>query len=439
MTLERTYPPSLWARLLGPFRSNLRRTSVPSRQSGRKLAYLVSQYPKVSHSFIRREILALERRGWHITRLSVRGWDAELVDPADLSELEKTVFVLKGGAAALAAAVFSQLLRAPRRFLSALGLALRMTRSSDRPFLWHLIYLAEACWIVPRLARQGISHLHAHFGTNPAEVAMLAGHLAGIGYSLTIHGPEEFDRAPSIHLGEKIRRAEFVVAISSYGRSQLYRNVEQDHWSKIKVVHCGIDTAFSALDTVTPSEAPRLVCVGRLCGEKGQLLLVQAAATLAQEGRKFTLVLVGDGDLRPEIERLVEKYGLADHIEMIGWASAERVKQEILKSRALVLPSFAEGLPVVLMEAMCLGRPVLTTYIAGIPELVIDGKAGWLFPAGSEEELVRAMRACLETPTDILRIMGDLARVRALERHGIEDQADILTGLLETAIAERAS
>jgi glycosyltransferase involved in cell wall biosynthesis len=439
MTLERTYPPSLWARLLSPFRSNLRRTSSPSRQSGRKLAYLVSQYPKVSHSFIRREILALERRGWHVTRLSVRGWDAELVDPADLSELEKTVFVLKGGAAALAAAVISQLARAPLRFLSALGLALRMTRSSDRPFLWHLIYLAEACWIAPRLERQGINHLHAHFGTNPAEVAMLTGQLAGIGYSLTIHGPEEFDRAPSIHLGEKIRRADFVVAISSYCRSQLYRNVEQNHWSKIKVVHCGIDSAFSALDTVTPSQAPRLVCVGRLCGEKGQLLLVQAAAILAQEGRKFTLVLVGDGELRPEIERLMDKYGLADHIEMIGWASADRVKQEILKSRALVLPSFAEGLPVVLMEAMCLGRPVLTTYIAGIPELVIDGKTGWLFPAGSEEELVRAMRACLETPIDILQTMGDLARARALARHGIEEQADILTGLLETAIGERAS
>ncbi|HWX90208.1 MAG TPA: glycosyltransferase, partial [Rhizomicrobium sp.] len=388
MTLERTYSPSLWMRLLRPFRSSAEPDSLAPRRHGRKLAYLTSQYPKVSHSFIRREILALERRGWQIVRLSIRGWDAKLVDPADVSELEKTAFVLKGGAAALAAAVLSQMVRAPRRFFSALALTLRMTRSSDRPAFWHLIYLAEACWIAPRLMRQGIHHIHAHFGTNPAEVAMLVGELEDIGYSVTVHGPEEFDRAPLIHLGEKIRRAAFIVAISSYCRSQLYRAVEQDHWHKIKLVHCGIDTAFSALDTVAPSQAPRLVCVGRLCGEKGQLLLVKAAAVLAGEGRKFSLVLVGDGELRAPIEKLVDELGLAGHIEMVGWASNDRVKYEILAARALVLPSFAEGLPIVLMEAMILGRPVLSTYVAGIPELVINGKTGWLFPAGSQEELV---------------------------------------------------
>lgn len=439
MTLERTYAPSLWARLFRPFRSAPDPQVLSIRKSTRKLAYLVSQYPKVSHSFIRREILALERRGWDIARISIRGWDAELVDPADLSELEKTSFVLKGGLPALMLAVLSQMLESPRRFLSTFALALRMMRASDRPVAWHLIYLAEACWIAPRLVRQGISHLHAHFGTNPAEVAMLASALAGISYSLTIHGPEEFDRAPSIHLGEKIRRADFVVAISSYCRSQLYRAVEQHHWPKIKVVHCGIDTAFSALETVTPSDASRLVCVGRLCGEKGQLLLIQAAAALAKEGRKFTLVLVGDGELRPTIEKLVYALGLGDHVELIGWASAERVKQEILASRALVLPSFAEGLPIVLIEAMILGRPVLTTYVAGIPELVIDGRTGWLFPAGSEDELIGAMRACLETRSDTLKVMGDLARVRALERHGIDEQADSLTTLFETAIGRTTS
>jgi len=437
MILERTYAPSIWARLFRPFRRRPAFDAGAAHKPSRKLAYLVSQYPKVSHSFIRREILALERRGWEISRISIRGWDAKLVDPADFSELEKTSFVLKGGMPALAMAVLSQMARTPRRFLSTFALALRMMRASDRPALWHLIYLAEACWIAPGLVRQGISHLHAHFGTNPAEVAMLVGALTNIGYSLTIHGPEEFDRAPSIHLGEKIRRADFVVAISSYCRSQLYRMVEQRYWSKIRVVYCGIDTEFSELDTVAPSEAARLVCVGRLCREKGQLLLILAAAILAKEGREFTLVLIGDGELRPEIERLISEFGLADHVELIGWASAARVKQEILAARALVLPSFAEGLPIVLIEAMILGRPVLTTFVAGIPELVIDGRMGWLFPAGSEEELVRAMRACLETRGDTLKIMGDLARVRALERHGIEEQADSLTSLFETAIGKR--
>ena len=230
--------------------------------------------------------------------------------------------------------------RAPSRFASALALAIRMMRGSDRPFIWHLIYLAEACWIAPRLERDGITHIHAHFGTNPAEVAMLAAALMGIGYSVTIHGPEEFDRAQGLNLGEKIRRASFVVAISSYCRSQLYRIVEQNHWGKIKVVHCGIDAAFAALDAVHPSQAERLVCVGRLCEQKGQLLLIEAAASLAREGRAFKLVLVGDGEDRGEIERLIVEHGLENHVEITGWASADRVRSEILAARALILPSF---------------------------------------------------------------------------------------------------
>ena len=213
MTLERTLPEAQ-VRLAQPVRSRTRPEAV-SLHGKRRLAYLVSQYPKVSHSFIRREILALERCGWQIARFSIRGWDAELVDPDDIAEFAKTAFVLKGGASALAMAVLRQALRAPGRFLRTFALSLRMVRGSDRPFLWHLVYLAEACWLARRLTREGIAHLHVHFGTNPADVAMLVNALANISYSVTIHGPEEFDRGRHIHLGEKIRRASFVVAISS--------------------------------------------------------------------------------------------------------------------------------------------------------------------------------------------------------------------------------
>lgn len=434
MTFERTCAPDGPARMFRPLRDRDRAgQSVPCADM-RNIAYLVSQYPKVSHSFIRREILALEHSGWRIARFSIRGWDTRLADPADISERGKTVFVLKDGAAALAMAVLRQIARAPVRFFSALVLAVRMMRRSDRFYIWHLFYLAEACWIAPRLGRRGIRHVHAHFGTNPADVAMLVSVLADISYSVTIHGPEEFDRAPSIHLGEKIRRAAFVVAISSFCRSQLYRAVEHRHWHKIKVVHCGIDTAFSAIDTVAPSETDRLVCVGRLCEQKGQLLLVRAAAILAAEGRKFTLVLVGDGEDRGEIEKLIAEHDLGSHVKITGWASSERVKHEILAARALVLPSFAEGLPIVLIEAMVLGRPVLSTYVAGIPELVIDGGSGWLFPAGSEADLLVAMRTCLDTPPDVLQAMGERARARALDRHGIEAQTNALAGLFESAL-----
>ena len=400
----------------------------------RRIAYLVSQYPKVSHSFIRREILALEKQGWQIFRLSIRGWDAELVDAEDILERERTTFVLKAGWRPLMTATVRQMVRSPRRFFAATALAVRMMRWSDRPFIWHLIYLAEACWIVPQLEARDITFIHAHFGTNPAEVAMLVSELADIRYSFTIHGPEEFDKARSIHLAEKINRAAFVVAVCSFGRGQIFRIIDQRYWDKVKVVHCGIDGAFAEIDVVAPSEKNRLVCVGRLCEQKGQLLLVKAVSALVKEGRNFELVLVGDGEHRGAVEHLIADGNLTNFVTVTGWASASRVKDEILNARALILPSFAEGLPIVLMEAMVLGRPVLTTYVAGIPELVMDGKTGWLFPSGSEEHLLNAMRACLDMPQDALKVMGELARARALQRHNLDIQAEKLTSLFETAL-----
>ncbi|HEX3755645.1 MAG TPA: glycosyltransferase family 4 protein [Rhizomicrobium sp.] len=428
--------PSLRSRLgdwLSPGRKRSRekpRHAEDGLLPNRRVAYVVSEYPKVSHSFIRREILALERRGWRILRVAMRGWDSILVDPADIQERNKTLFVLKGGMLPLAGATLRALVTAPGRFFAALSLAVQMMHHSDRPFVWHLIYLAEACWMLPHLKRQQIDHLHAHFGTNPAEVAMLASALIGGTYSLTVHGPEEFDRAPSIHLREKIRRAELVVAISSFGRSQLFRLVGQESWEKIQVVHCGIDRTFSDETERDASGSRRLVCVGRLCEQKGQLLLVKAAALLAAEGRAFELVLVGDGEHRPMIEALIARLDLGSHVRVTGWASADQVKSEMLAARALILPSFAEGLPVVLMEAMALGRPVLTTYVAGIPELVIDGETGWLFPAGSIDDMLAAMRACLDSPEEKLERMGRAARIRALERHDIDGQAARLSDLL---------
>jgi len=399
-----------------------------------KLAYLVSEYPKVSHSFIRREIQALERQGWEVLRLAMRGWNAQLADADDIAEIARTKFVLYDGALPLIAATFAMMILSPRRFAVALFLLLRMMRHSDRPNLVHLIYLTEACWIARWLTKRKLCHLHAHFGTNPAEVAMLVHELSGIPYSFTIHGPEEFDRARTTHLGEKVRRAAFVVAVSSFCRSQIFRTVEQCHWQKVKVVHCGVDRSFSHIAKVEPSFANRLVCVGRLCEQKGQLLLVAATAALVKEGWNFKLILVGDGEQRAELEQLIAKYNIGHLVSITGWMDAESVRREILAARALVLPSFAEGLPVVLMEAMSLGRPVLTTYVAGIPELVVNGETGWLFPAGSEEELLVAMRSCLQAPSEVLQRMGDSGRKRALERHDIDKEAAKLAALFTVSL-----
>jgi glycosyltransferase involved in cell wall biosynthesis len=281
----------------------------------------------------------------------------------------------------------------------------------------------EACCIEQWLSAAGVRHLHAHFGTNSAEIAMLVQALGGPSWSFTVHGPEEFERAPLIGLTEKIHNCAFVVAVSSYGRSQLYRQVEKQYWPKIQVVHCGIDSAFKKEAPTSPPPARRLICVGRLCQQKGQLLLVEAAHRLAEERNDFELVLAGDGELRGELEKLIARRKIEGHVRIMGWIGTDQVRDEILAARALVLPSFAEGLPVVLMEAMALGRPVISTYVAGIPELVRTGENGWLVPAGDVDALTDAMRACLDSPTDLLLRMGAAARNRVLARHDVDTEA----------------
>lgn len=391
-----------------------------------RIAYFINHYPKVSHSFVRREILALERQGFVVQRIALRGWLDALPDEEDREEQKRTQYVLRRGVRGLVLPTLRALLRSPSRFFAAAALAIKMSRNSDRPLPYHLIYVAEASRILRWLADFGSLRLHAHFGTNSAEVAMLVHALGGPPYSFTVHGPDEFLRP--IGLEEKIRRSAFVVAISNFGRSQLFLRSRHADWPKIKIVHCGLEESFhqAAPQTLGP---PRLVCVGRLCEAKGQLLLIEAVALLAAKGVSFELVLAGDGPIRQEIEELIQKRGLGERVRITGWISSIQVREEILAARALVLPSFAEGLPVVIMEAMALRRPVLSTYVAGIPELVRHGQEGWLFPAGAVRELAEAMEACLASSVDDLRRLGDAAQRRVLVRHSGDTEAGKLAEL----------
>ena len=394
-----------------------------------RIAYLINHYPAVSHSFIRREILALERQGHEVLRISVRGWEEIPPSKEDRIEHARTRFVLRGGATPLALAFLRVLYTRPIRLAKAVGLAWKLSRQAERPIPVHLIYLLEACVIVGWLEAEKIEHLHAHFGTNPAEVAMLVRELGGPRWSFTAHGPEEFDKAKFIALPEKIRRADFVVAVSSFGRSQLFRNVSHDHWQKIKVVHCGIEPAFHEGAFAQPGAERRLICVGRLCEQKGQLLLIEAARKLSELGTKFELVLAGDGEMRRDLETLIDRYGLKEQVRITGWISSDQVRDEILAARALVLPSFAEGLPVVIMEAMALRRPVISTFVAGIPELVEPGEHGWLVAAGDTEALTSALQACLDAPVETITGMGEAARVKVLQHHDIDKEAGKLADL----------
>jgi colanic acid/amylovoran biosynthesis glycosyltransferase len=404
-----------------------------------RIAYLINMYPKISHVFIRREILAIEKRGIEVVRIAIRGWDGELVDDVDRLERDRTQYVLREGGAKLLVAVTRLLVTRPRHLIRALVLTWHMSRKSARPLPVHLIYLAEACWIALLIRKMHVSNVHAHFGTNSANVAMLVHELGGPPWSFTVHGPEEFDLAPIIGLKEKLNRCSFVVAISSYGRSQLYRFLEYQHWGKVHVVACGLDRPFFEVPVSPAPSRRRLVCVGRLCEQKGQILLVDAARQLASEGLDFELVLVGDGEIRDHLETLIARHNLRKQVRICGWMTNAQVRDEILAARALVLPSFAEGLPIVIMESMALKRPIISTYVGGIPELVRSGEHGWLVPAGDLASLVAAMRASIEAPAELLAHMGEAAQKRVSARHSVEVQADRLISLFRHTVDIRSS
>lgn len=404
---------------------------MPEASPGFRLAFLTSYYTKQSHTFMRQEVAGLRDLGWDVKTFSIRQSPAaEMVGQDVQREHNQTTYVLDAGGLKLLLATAREFWRSPRRFFQALRLSRKVVTPGVAGHLWPLAYVAEAAYLAGLLRGAKIQHLHNHLGRSSAAVAMLTSALTDIPYSLTIHGPTEFDEARMLALGEKIHRSAFTVAISEYGRSQLCRWSKLADWPKIHVVHCGIHRDFLAASPTPLPETPRLVSVGRLAEQKGQLVLVEAAAMLRDRGIAFDLEIVGDGPMRGEIERFVESHGLGDRIHLAGWRDSQGVRQAILDARIMVLPSFAEGLPVVLMEALALGRPVVSTYVAGIPELVRPGQEGWLVPPGSAVMLADTLAQALATPTSELTAMGQSGAARVAQRHNITTEVARLARLI---------
>ena len=388
------------------------------------LAYLVNTYPSPTHTWIRREIEALEALGTPVTRYAVRRPSGT---PQLEGEADKVRAILDLGAVGVLLAV----LRTPPAALwRGLVTALRLSRRADRGVLHHLAYLAEACVLRRWAARDSVDHVHVHFGTNGVVVALLSQAMGGPTYSFTVHGPEEFDRPAALKLREKAAGARFVVAISSFGRSQVLRWADPDDWDRVHVVHCAVDDSYLQRPRTPVPDALRIVTVGRLLPQKGQLLLIEAVARLRDEGIAVELVLCGDGDLRPDLERAVAERGIGDAVRFAGWLDNAQVAEEIAASRALVMPSFAEGLPVTVMEALALGRPVIATAIAGVAELVRPGVNGWIVPPGSVDDLVVALRELLTTSAEQLTVMGKAGAEAVAEQHAARTEAAKLRALL---------
>ncbi len=398
-----------------------------------KIGYLMNTYPMSSTTFVRREIHALERLDWQIHRFAIRPDRTPLADPADIAEEARTEHILKAGWRRLIPQALGWMIRRPAQAFAAFALALHCGArgAGGAPGtggrLRHMIYLIEAAYLARRSHDLRLKHIHAHFGTNAATVAMLAHELGGPPFSFTAHGPEEYDAPLALSLGQKTARAAFAVAISSFGRSQLCRWTALADWPRLHVVHCGVEPWRFAEPSPMPRGGPHLVAIGRLAEQKGFPVLIEAMARVTAPGAHLTLV--GDGPLRPQIEAAIASYGLQNRITLTGWLDEAKVRAALGAATALVLPSFAEGLPMVVMEAMAAGRPVIATAIAGVPELVTPD-VGWLVPAGDAQALAAAIDTLAAVPAAALLRMGQAARAQAFARHDIDTEAEKLAALI---------
>jgi colanic acid/amylovoran biosynthesis glycosyltransferase len=399
-----------------------------------RIAYVVNQYPAVSHSFIRREIQALEQLGVEVDRFSIRAAQLGLVDSGDIAEMAKTVSILSSGVGVILWSILSTAVRQPLPFLSTLLFALKSAGFSPERLLRHFAYLAEACFLRKRVATNKVDHVHAHFGTNPATVVRMLRRLGGPTFSVTMHGPDEFNAAHFYDLEGKINEAAATMAISDYGRGQLMMWSDVTNWDKLHVVRCGLDDVLLSHRSIPIPATSTFCTVARLSEQKGIPLLIEAAAILRAEGHDFEINIVGEGPLRPILEQRIKVLGLTEKVVLKGALSSDNVRAELLQSRAMILPSFAEGLPVVIMEALALERPVITTRITGIPELV-DQECGWIISAGRADQLASAMKEAMTATPEELQTMGAVGRARVREQHDIAKSAKQLFGIFEHCIA----
>ncbi|TAJ23878.1 MAG: colanic acid biosynthesis glycosyltransferase WcaL [Planctomycetota bacterium] len=400
------------------------------------VVYLTNQYPKPSHTFIRREIAAVERAGVLVERVSIRPAGAALVDPDDLAERARTRVLLSRGALGLLPSALAIALRHPRRALRGLRAAWALAPRSASGVLRHLAYLAEASLLLRWCAAARAEHVHAHFSTNPAAVALLCRELGGPRYSFTAHGTADLEAASTTALALKIERAAFAVAVCDDGLRKLARSAPPGHAHKLHLVRCGVDAAFFTAAQSGARAVPaaaRLVCVARLGPEKGCDVLLRALRLLADARIEFQLALVGDGPQRGALERLAVELGLGARVEFLGWQSGAAVREQILAARALVLASRSEGLPVVIMEAFALQRPVIATAVGGIAELVVPGQTGWLVQPSDPRALADAMAEALRRPAAELAALGTRGAARVRARHAIDDQALVMVALLRAA------
>ena len=385
-----------------------------------RLVYLLSRYPAVSHTFFLNEVLALRKLGFDIDVASINRPDraAEAMPAVEVEESNRTFYVKSAGALRSLLTLVRVLLLHPLVVTRGAFAASRMGGFNLRANLFSLLYLAEALILGDWMLAHGHNRLHVHFGGPVASVGMLTSIAWGIPYSLTIHGPEEFYDVEKYQLRRKVEQADLVLCISNFCRSQLMFITDPSHWDKMRVARLGVDPAVftSHRKSLDRGRAVEILCVGRLAPQKGQSILIRACAQLKARGGELTVRLVGDGPDRKHLEELAQTEGIDVRFE--GAKNHKEVHELLSSADIFALASFAEGVPVALMEAMSMSVPCISTSIAGIPELIRDGMDGLLVPASSVDDLALALGRLIDDPA-LRESFGAAGRARVISHYNL--------------------
>ena len=413
------------------------------------ITYLLSQYPAVSHTFFLKELLGLKQFGFHIEPISVNPPDRsyENLTKDEAREADRTWYIKREGRRHGLSMLAAVALRHPSVLFRGLRSAWKMRAHGVHRRIYSGLYLVEALLVGLHMKRRGLRHLHVHFGGPVATVGMLVSQAWGFTFSMTIHGPEEFYDVDLFHLEQKIRQARFVFCISDYCRSQLMKYALPSDWEKLRVLRLGVNpdefaptlrssSGFSS-GTGSASANFTIVCVGRLVPAKGQLILAQAVARLRAEGLAPKLVFVGDGSDRPHLEAFVAENQLGGHIHFRGALNHDRTREELSRADLFVLPSFAEGVPVAIMEAMAMEIPCISTFVAGIPELIRHEIDGLLVPPSSSDALSQAIARLMRDPELRTRLAAS-ARARVLEHYNLSHNLEKLAAAFEACLPPEA-
>ncbi len=391
------------------------------------LAIVTGRYPGASLTAIDREVTALRAAGCEVVTATIRPPQEDRLAGAFQREEARRVHRIIASAwnpltvaRALAAAAAR-----PRRLVSTLRLAIEARPSGPAAVrLKHVAYLAEAVLLADFLRRRGVVHVHNHLGDSSGTVTMLAAELAGLPFSMTLHGPEVFDAPEIWRLDVKIARARATICISESGRLKALQLCAKAHHGKVVVVPCGVTARFfEAQDKQRGGR--KLLFVGRLVPRKEVAVLIEALARLRVRGRDVELEIVGDGPEREKLLSLARRTGFAPSITFRGMLDEAGVAGTLRNADLLVVPSSSEGLPAVIMEAMASGLPVVASEIDGIPELVRHGETGFLVPPRDPERLADAITRLLDDPA-MARRMGDAGRRLVARRHDSNRNALVL-------------